>query len=480
MSGVSFPSSSTSETGRAVWADAVREVDPALAGRIDAEQHWRKGYLAHVVDVTAAATRTDLGAVAVARAGLASLAQRMRFGRDGTSRSVPEALAGLDAAPLGRRLVTGDGERVRELVVPYRGADLRGTALQERLEQWARDGVVERSFADALSAVVEHPQWLDARDLAFGVLGAGAELGPTLPLLRWGARVVAVDLPDPRVWQRLVSAAGSSAGTLEAPVQPDDRLGVDLLAQLPEAARWLADAATGMPLTVGSYAYADGATHVLVSVASDAVVEHLQQVRPATAYAELATPTDAYAVPYDVVERSRLNWAARGWRGRLQDPVRALTRGGLYAPAYDVVVTREGGTRVGIADGLVPQQGPNYTLAKRVQRWRAVVAQADGHPVSANVAPATSTRSVTRNRLLGAAYAGASAFGVEVFRPETSRVLMAALLVHDLRRPRPAPAHPDDLLAQQAAHGGLWTIGYSARSVLGLAAVRGLPSTLRS
>jgi hypothetical protein len=86
---------------------------------------------------------------------------------------------------------------------------------------------------------------------------------------------------------------------------------------------------------------------------------------------------------------------------------------------------------------------------------------------------------VTKNRLLAAAYAGAGRFGVEVFAPETSRVLMAALLVHDLRVAAPPPAHPDDLFVSGAAHGGLWRAAYDLRSVIGLAAVTGLPSTLR-
>jgi hypothetical protein len=74
-----------------------------------------------------------------------------------------------------------------------------------------------------------------------------------------------------------------------------------------------------------------------------------------------------------------------------------------------------------ISDVLVPQQGPNYTLAERIQRWRAVVAQTEGVQVSANVARATRTRPVTKNRLLAAACAGARRFGVEVFDPATSR-----------------------------------------------------------
>ena len=480
MAGVSFPSTSPTETATAVWADAVREVEPALALRIEGERDWRSAYLARVVDVTAAATRTPTGAVAVARSGLASLRRRLQFSTDGAEMSVPAAVAELDGLPLRRHTVRGTGERDRELIVPYRGQTLRGSQLLRQLDRWVNGQIVERSFADAIAAVVEEPGWLDLQDSSFGLLGAGAELGPALPLLQWGAQVAGVDLPAAAGWQRLVAAAEDSAGTLELPVQADGRHGADLLLQTPEVARWLLEAAPDLPMAVGSYAYADGAKHVLVAVASDAVVDYVMRARPGTAYAELATSTDAYAVPYGVVEKARGRWDSRGWRAAAQSPVARASGGRLFAPAYAVLLHREDGAEVGIADVLVPQQGPNYTLAKRLQRWRAVVAQADGATVSANVAPATATRSVTKNRLLAAAYAGASAFGVEVFRPETARVLMAALLVHDVRAPRPGPTHPDDLFVEQSAHGGLWTLGYSARSVLGLAAARGLPSTMRS
>ena len=60
------------------------------------------------------------------------------------------------------------------------------------------------------------------------------------------------------------------------------------------------------------------------------------------------------------------------------------------------------------------------------------MARRDGATVSINIAPPTRTRSVLKNRALAAAYAGAHRFGVEVFEPATSQVLMAALLVYDL------------------------------------------------
>ena len=135
-----------------------------------------------------------------------------------------------------------------------------------------------------------------------------------------------------------------------------------------------------------------------------------------------------------------------------------------YAPGADP----------GINDSLVPQQGPNYALAKRLQRWRATVARDAGTTVSLHVAPPTRTRSVVKNRALAAAYAGAHRFGVEVFEPATSNVLMAALLVHDLHTGG-GPAHemPWQDEAYAAVHGGLWRTPYAPRSALGLAALLG-------
>jgi hypothetical protein len=109
-----------------------------------------------------------------------------------------------------------------------------------------------------------------------------------------------------------------------------------------------------------------------------------------------------------------------------------------------------------------------------VQRWRATVARDGGATVSMNVAPPTRTRSVLKNRALAAAYAGAHRFGVEVFEPATTRVLMAALLVHDLHtEDGPAHPHPWQDEAHGAAHGGLWRIAYAPRSALTLAALLG-------
>ncbi len=132
----------------------------------------------------------------------------------------------------------------------------------------------------------------------------------------------------------------------------------------------------------------------------------------------------------------------------------------------------------GVHDALVLQQGPNYALAKRIQRWRATDELANGRRVSMNIAPPTRTRSVVKSRALAAAYAGAHRFGVHVFEPATTRVLMAALLVHDIHADLGTWDHPWQAEADQAVHGGLWTTAYSPRSALGIAALAGFPGTL--
>jgi hypothetical protein len=206
-----------------------------------------------------------------------------------------------------------------------------------------------------------------------------------------------------------------------------------------------------------------------VSTAVDALTVRLQEQRPDLALAFLATPTDVFAVPAEAVQHSARAYAGRSRAAKLVGrPLRTLSAGRLLRRAYVP------GASPGVSDSLVAQQGPNYALAKRLQRWRATVARDAGTTVSLNVAPPTRTRSVVKNRALAAAYAGAHRFGVEVFEPATANVLMAALLVHDLHTGGgPKHEHPWQDEAFAAVHGGLWRTPYAPRSALGLAALLG-------
>jgi hypothetical protein len=475
--GVVFPTGpdgrrSTAALGRAVVADALRPVDPAGALAAEQETNWRAGYLAHVRRTVEAGLASREAALQIAGAGLDSLHARMRLaGPDGD-----QELGVLGTRPAARRLTTvevhGEAEPERELSLPYRGHRLRGDDLHRRLVAWVDAGVIEPSCADAVRTVADHPEWLALPGRTVAVLGAGAEMGPLTALLRWGARVAAVDLPRPALWSRVLDTGRRGAGTLLVPVgapgAPAEQAGADLIGEVPEVAEWLAGVPGG--LVLGNYVYADGATNVRVSVAVDALTLRTAADRPDLALAFLATPTDVFAVPREAVEFSVTAYDRRSTAAKLLGrPLRTLSAGRLLRRAYVP------GADPGINDSLVPQQGPNYALAKRLQRWRASVARAAGSTVSMNVAPPTRTRSVVKNRALAAAYAGAHRFGVEVFEPATSNVLMAALLVHDLNTGGgPERAHPWQDEAHAAAHGGLWRTAYAPRSALGLAAVLGL------
>ena len=227
-------------------------------------------------------------------------------------------------------------------------------------------------------------------------------------------------------------------------------------------------------MVVGNYLYADGGAHVRLSVAADALSMRVCAQRPDTGLAFLATPTDVFAVPRDAVIQSTLAYRGRSTMAKmLGRPLRWASRGRLMHRAYPPDADP------GIADCLVPAQGPNYALAKRIQRWRAAVARRDGRLVAFHVAPSTRTQSVVKNRALAAAFAGARRFGIEVFEPATANTLMAALLVRDIAGGTTGHDHPWRDEAHAAVHGGLWRAAYEPRSVLGLAAVLGYAASRR-
>jgi hypothetical protein len=502
--GVVFPAAadgrrSTSALGRAVVADALRPADPAGALGAEHETNWRSGYLVPFRRLIEAGLASKDAWLAIARGGLDSLHTRMRVAAPGGDEA---ALGSLATAPARHRFVTatvhGTGEAEREFALPYHGERLRGDALARRLDAWVTAGIVEPTCADAIRAVAAHPEWLSLPGQTVAVLGAGAEIGPLPVLLGWGATVAGVDLPTPALWDRVLRTAQDSGGTLLVPVAappagrdaagergtgiagdaegaPDaggggtlqQRSGLDLAGDVPAAADWLAG--LDGPLVLGNYVYADGAANVRVSAAVDALTVRLQAARDDLALAFLATPTDVFAVSADAVAQSVNAYASRSRGAKLAGrPLRTLSGGRLLRRAYLP------GADPGINDSLVAQQGPNYALAKRLQRWRASLARDGGATVSLNVAPPTRTKSVVQNRVLAAAYAGAHRFGVEVFEPATTTVLMAALLVHDLHTGGgPAHDHPWQDEAYAAAPGGLWRIAYAPRSALGLAALLG-------
>jgi hypothetical protein len=485
-SGVVFPVDassgrrSTAAVGREVVAEALHRVDPVGAASARRETSWRQGYLPHFRRLVEAGLTSGDAAVTIARDGLAAVHDRMHWAAAGDERRLADAFTDGDADPgavtLGHETIRGAGTPDRALSVPYAGERLSGDALRRQVDRWVEAGTVEPTVAEAVGAVVDNPDWLDLSDRTVVVLGAAAEMGPLRTLLRWGADVAAVDLPRKDLWERVIGDARASAGSITVPVRPGDRpiaerAGGDLVHDLRTVTEWVER--LGGPLVIGNYVYADGATNVRVSAAVDALSARVTETRGRddVALAFLATPTDVFAVPGSAVARSVTSYAERRTSKVLRVPLRTLSGGRLlrrnYVPAADSGAP-------GINDSVVLQQGPNYLLAKRLQRWRATAYRADGGLVSLKVAPPTRTRSVVQNRALAAAYAGAHRFGIEVFEPGTANTLMAALLVHDLRTGAPSQPAPWQDEAYAAVHGGLWTAAYDPRSALGIAALLGV------
>lgn len=446
---VAFPVSDPDTGTRSTAAFAHAVIGDALGAAADPSviatgKAWRTEYPTAFRALVEAGLPSPGEAVDAARRGLASVHSRMSIGMDASG-------------PLTSELIVGSEQSSRQVRIPYRNQLLLGADIDRQLDDWLAHDVIEPSCAEAVRTVAAHPDWLDLSDLTFVIMGAGAQMGPVSSLLAWGAEVIAIDLPRPAIWDRLRSAAASSAGRLHA-------VPADVTAAPGDIAAHLAERdLRGRSMVLGNYVYAPGSAHVLVAAAVDAVTAETLRRRGDTALSFLGTPTDVYAVPEEVVAAADRAYGRHGPLRLARPALGVASRGRLAQRHYPPTAPLPA-----ITDSLVLQQGPNYALAKRIQRWRATAARADGVPVSFLVAPPSRTASVTSNRLLRAAYDGAHRFGVSIFEPETSNALMAALLIHDLRNPR-AHDHPWQHEADGAAHGGLWRQGYVPRSVLGMA-----------
>ncbi|MFP5346695.1 MAG: hypothetical protein ACLGIA_06690 [Actinomycetes bacterium] len=478
--GVNFPLEggrrATTGTGKRICADAVRGLDDALAARILAEPDWRHRYPEHLGDLALVEARSAEAALDVARAGMRSAHEQFVVVTD--SGDVPLDAIGPAAGTLGTAEVAGSGERQRELTVPYRGRLLQGDELLRQLADWVRRGITEPSFGEAVGAVVRHPDWLDVSDRCFAVLGAGAQMGPFSQLLSWGARVAAVDLPRAGTWQRLIAQARSSAGTMLVPTRDgttdsDERLaevaGADLITQVADLEAWLATVPG--PLTLGNYGYVDGAGFVRLSMAFDALFTRLAGRRDDLSLAYLATPSDVFLVPREAVRMAEQRYRRRSPAILAAKAVYRASGSRYLRPNYTGGSTPEAGD-FALVNAIIPAQGPNYAVAKRLQRWRMLLARADGLLTSVHVAPPTRTRSVHSNPLMEERQRLTELIGIETFDAETSQALAAAILVHDLRNPE-APAnpatrlvHPHQIFMHAANPGGRWRVPLEPASSL--------------
>ena len=158
------------------------------------------------------------------------------------------------------------------------------------------------------------------------------------------------------------------------------------LEDTPEIASWLCSVCPQTKVTIGNYTYLDGALHVQLSLACDAIISKLaEQQGPVHAF--LCTLTDVHTVPKAAYDAAKENMAKAPWWQK-------MSPFSLEPNAIEPVKTEDGST-VYIVDGIVADQGPNYILAKRLQHWRAILNGRAGTP-----SQATSPRAPQRRRSL--------------------------------------------------------------------------------
>ena len=119
-------------------------------------------------------------------------------------------------------------------------------------------------------------------------------------------------------------------------------------------------------------------------------------------------------MPQEAHKAAIANYSVTNWRNWPLLVPRLLgglvARGTFLAPNFGSPVKSESSEFFYLCDAITVPQGPNYILSKRMQQWRCVVERQRGHVASFNVAPATATASVLKNKQFAWAYDGMSFF----------------------------------------------------------------------
>lgn len=135
--------------------------------------------------------------------------------------------------------------------MPYKGKVLSGKDLEAQVDKWVSYGTIEPSAGEAIKDASKNEQWRDLSEEYFVLLGAGSAMGPLKLLLDLGANIVAIDLDRPKIWERLLSLAENSCGTMTFPLKAGKQqsslnskeelcaaAGSNLLTQTPEILTW--------------------------------------------------------------------------------------------------------------------------------------------------------------------------------------------------------------------------------------------------
>ena len=312
---------SSTPVAKEILASAIGAVNKEAAEKCRKEKKWRFGYNQHLVTMVECSCKSPEDALNLAKAGLEKAYESFQFvSSDGTTMSFQEVMA----SPAKEKFCTGyiKGElssKSNVLEVGYKGKSISGNELKAQVQKWVEYGTIEPSAGDAIIACVDNPGWIDLSDRYFVLLGAGSAMGPFEILMSLGANVIAIDLDRAPIWKRLINRARYSSGSITFPLtkeqsacKDDDELysvsGCNLFTETPKIRDWLVGLYPDKPFTVGSYAYLNGALHVQVSLAMDAICRDLCDKRKGTSLAYLCTPTDLHLIPKEAHDAAALNY----------------------------------------------------------------------------------------------------------------------------------------------------------------------------
>ena len=478
----------STEFARRTLAAAAKD-NPKLYQNISGAPDWRKWYIRLYGELAIEEGRSPAQLAKMATAGLAEFHAHLHTS---TGEKLSDAIAkGFDADLVETAVIKGSGSK-EPIAVAGNSGPLANLASAWDSSGWAEPGLIE-----SFRFIDQNPNLSLDGNLLFAVAGA-AEFAPTEHWLAWGGEVAVVARNNPKTWQRMISIARASSGTMLVPVVREDKsiplenfsdeqlaqvAGLDILEHYGEIASWmskLADKPT-KKFILGLYAYTPKVNHIRVQAVQETLADLAMQKfsKEKLVLSWLATPTDSTPGPASVGQDQLSRFAKRTPGQIIRDSFLGIIN--AARPPKPKYFDSESGEKLMLIDASVQQQGPSYSFSKRTQRWRAYLAHYAGFRVSYQISPPARTNSVLRHKILRASYQGAPLFGVKPFEVDVAKSASAAALVRDVLDPN-AYSNKDtttELQCYSAIHGGLWRIAYRPRSVWIAATLIGLPALLK-
>jgi len=490
MDGVQFTDGTTSsECHKRVLSHALDNK------RVSVDNKWRENYHKYFVELVEASAKSPEAALQISQRALSKLEEQFIWmdsnGKkyslyNAVNSTVDQVIFGGQRPSLSSVEIVGQAPFLSppEFQVRFDGQLLSGSKLIGKIDDWVSRGIMEPSAGTAIRTIAEDSSFRDLRDKHFVLLGAASAMGPIETLLEFGATVYAVELPRPQVWKRLINLARSSSGTLVVPVaygtMDDESLfdaaGCDLLMDTPAVASWVASCAPTKNIVLGTYVYLDGERFTRISAATDAICSAVCRVRGGVdshngvSLAHLLSPTEVHCIPEDAIQESIRRIETLSLHSLWEQFIRVVSRSRYLEPNIPSCIKTNDNKELRIQDSIVWQQGPNYSFAKQVQKWRAIVSRNKGHLCSATVGPATLTDSVMHNQLVAAGMLGCAHFCIEAFEVSTSNKLLAGVLLWDIKsensmaNPAFRVTSPLEVFSQNAIHGGTFRAAFKTNS----------------